>query len=391
MAWLSGWNFRKEFTVSHSSGILTDYQMKLYVGQSTSTSGRQISCNSACKSDFSDLRFTTSDGETLLPYWIELISGTNPNQRADVWIKLDSIATTSTTFYMYFGNDSAVSASSGADTFIVFDDFERGSNGDPIGGDWFGIAGNVTISTMYCYSGTRSARFENTGVAPDMRILCPASENMAIQCRMFKNYTAGGPYFRHGNGTKIMNAYIQNTDIRYYDGSVHDTGLDIYQGIWYELEFRNWNWTAYTYDYYVAGSLAKQSTPMQTSTSYPGNFEIVASLAAGEVVWIDNVLVRNWNAVEPVYGSFGLLEVNPDAITFNIYWSFFPGVTTADTEIADVISPYEHTDLLVDVDYYYIVVAYLDALGLESDPSNEVSAAPWPSTFPETTHGNIIW
>jgi len=75
-------------------------------------------------------------------------------------------------------------------------------------------------------------------------------------------------------------------------------------------------------------------------------------------------------------------------ITFNIYWSFVPGVTTADTKISSVAaSPYEHLDLTAGVPYYYIVVAYDETYDVESSPSNEVSATPTNSY----SDGRIIW
>ena len=136
MGWLSGWTYRKSITLSRAGGAVSNYQMQLLVGESSGATGEDVDCGGNCLSTFNDLRFTTSDGETLLDYWIEVITGTTPNQLATVWIEFDSIGTGATTFYMYYGNAGASSYSSGADTFILFDDFERGSNGDPIGGDW---------------------------------------------------------------------------------------------------------------------------------------------------------------------------------------------------------------------------------------------------------------
>ena len=57
---------------------------------------------------FADLRFTKSDGSTLLDYWIEFITGTSPNLIAKVWIELapspDTIPASpgTYTFYIYY-------------------------------------------------------------------------------------------------------------------------------------------------------------------------------------------------------------------------------------------------------------------------------------------------
>jgi predicted GH43/DUF377 family glycosyl hydrolase len=104
MAWLSGYSYCKSITLSRASGAVTNYQMKLLVGESAGATGEDVDCNSHVQIGFHDLRFTKSDGTTLLDYWIESITGTTPNQLATVWIEFDSIGTGATTFYMYYGN-----------------------------------------------------------------------------------------------------------------------------------------------------------------------------------------------------------------------------------------------------------------------------------------------
>jgi hypothetical protein len=124
---LTGWSYRKSVTLSRASGAVTDYQMKLSVGESSGATGEDVDCGGLCASDFDDIRFTKSDGTTLLDYWIESITGSTPNQLATIWIEFDSIGTGATTFYMYYGNAGAAAYSSGANTFILFDHFDDGS------------------------------------------------------------------------------------------------------------------------------------------------------------------------------------------------------------------------------------------------------------------------
>jgi len=103
MAWLTGWTYRKSVSLSRPSGAVTNYQMKLLVGESAGATGEDVDCNSHVQTDFDDLRFTAVDGTTLLDYWIESITEETPNQLATVWIEFDSIGTGATTFYMYYG------------------------------------------------------------------------------------------------------------------------------------------------------------------------------------------------------------------------------------------------------------------------------------------------
>jgi len=65
----------------------------------------------------------------------------------------------------------------------------------------------------------------------------------------------------------------------------------------------------------------------------------------------------------------------PDAISYSIYWSVKPGVTTTNgTEIDGAISPYTQTGLTNGTTFYYIVVAFYSN-GISAE-SNEVSATP---------------
>jgi hypothetical protein len=130
MAWLSGWTHRKKVTLSRASGAVTNYQMKLLVGESSGAIGEDVNCEGNCKSDFSDLRFTTSDEETLLSYYIESITGVTPNQIATVWVEFNSIGTGATTFYMYYGKADATAVSDIDDAFIFGDDLSQDTAGN---------------------------------------------------------------------------------------------------------------------------------------------------------------------------------------------------------------------------------------------------------------------
>jgi hypothetical protein len=71
--------------------------------------------------DFSDLRFTTSDHQNSISYWIESYT---ESDSAVVWINVPSIGASATeTVYMYYGNPSASSESNPETTFDVFLDF----------------------------------------------------------------------------------------------------------------------------------------------------------------------------------------------------------------------------------------------------------------------------
>jgi len=115
--WLFAWNYRKALIINNTSNSngLTDYQVLTTLDtQSLISSGKM-------RSDCGDIRFTDSDGQTQLNYWIESGCDTSSTK---IWVKVPSIPANSTkTIYVYYGNLSATSASNGDNTFLLFDDF----------------------------------------------------------------------------------------------------------------------------------------------------------------------------------------------------------------------------------------------------------------------------
>ncbi len=117
----SSWPYRKAITITGSTaGAQTNYQVNV-----------NVTYSSNMKSDFSDIRFTDSDGTTLLNQWME---SDTASTSASFWVKIPSIpaSPSTTTIYMYYGNASAVSASSGDNTFNFFDDFNNVLSSNPV-------------------------------------------------------------------------------------------------------------------------------------------------------------------------------------------------------------------------------------------------------------------
>jgi len=110
--WLSGWDYKRPIAIS-SGSALENYQVLVTVNTQELISAKM-------RSDGSDVRFTDSDGLTLISYWIE--SGLNTSSTR-IWVRVPSVPAGSSTIYMYYGNSSAISASNGDTTFDFFDDF----------------------------------------------------------------------------------------------------------------------------------------------------------------------------------------------------------------------------------------------------------------------------
>jgi type II secretory pathway pseudopilin PulG len=115
----SNWQYRKEITVSNN---IEGYQTLINVSKS---SGGDVTCEGNCNDDFSDLRFTNSSSDELIPYWIERkVDG----DYAMVWV---NNKWNETTLYMYYGNSDASCDSSSSDTFpVYFDDWISDNRGD---------------------------------------------------------------------------------------------------------------------------------------------------------------------------------------------------------------------------------------------------------------------
>ncbi|MHA1742855.1 MAG: DUF2341 domain-containing protein, partial [Candidatus Heimdallarchaeota archaeon] len=155
--WLSGWQYRKSHEIQGSTaGAVTDYQVRIKVHYgSEEDSGQDVYLNGKCRTDFGDIRFTASDGQTLLDYWMdEKVDG----DYAVFWVEVPSIPASpgATTIYIYYGNPSATSESDGKATFDLFSDFETGMDG---WSDWSSI-GRAERTSRYSYDGSYSVVFK---------------------------------------------------------------------------------------------------------------------------------------------------------------------------------------------------------------------------------------
>lgn len=123
MAWFnSNWTYRKKLTVSGSTdGSATGYVIPVVVNYGSGTdSGRDVYLNNNCQTDFSDIRFTQSDGATVVEHFREEFTSSS---KAIFWVRLDSVPADpdSAEFYIYYENSGASDSSSGVNTFEEFE------------------------------------------------------------------------------------------------------------------------------------------------------------------------------------------------------------------------------------------------------------------------------
>ena len=123
VGWLEGWNYRKSHVIENATGAGTGYQVMIHVhkGENDDAGENGYLDDEDCRNDFGDIRFTGGDGTTQLPFWVENVTD---GSDARFWVKVaEDLSTENQTIYMYYGNLDETTASSGADTFVYFDDF----------------------------------------------------------------------------------------------------------------------------------------------------------------------------------------------------------------------------------------------------------------------------
>lgn len=120
MAWLSGYSRRKKITVDHTyvDSDLTDFPLLVKI-----TSDSNIGSNA--DSNGYNIRFTSSDGTTLLKYERQAWSGGGGSAATAIfWVKIPNLqGAANTEIYVYYKSDSP---SDGADPTNVWDSNFRG-------------------------------------------------------------------------------------------------------------------------------------------------------------------------------------------------------------------------------------------------------------------------
>jgi len=154
-SWLAGWNYRQAITVDNAGMAETLTNFPLYVPLSSTGNGSGIA--SKILDTGYDIRFTSSDGTTTLPYEREAYSEASGNASGRFWVGVtlnaDNDAETDDTIYLYYGNAAASDGQDTANgTSDVWDgNFEGvwhlGETGTGASGDYKDSTSNANNST----------------------------------------------------------------------------------------------------------------------------------------------------------------------------------------------------------------------------------------------------
>jgi hypothetical protein len=303
-SWYDGsWSFRKSHIITGSAGAGTNYQMRIIANKATGTdSGANIYLGTNVRDDFGDVRFTASDGTTLLDYWLETGS-LNSGSQAAFWVEVAADLGSNQTIYIYYGNSSATTSSNGTNTFTLFDDFTGTSLNTSLwtqrnGGTPSFSGGLMTVSA----NATDPSKIIATGGT--------TNDNLAIVAR-FKVTGGTNDDERVGVGVHTENS----TTPRGYNYVLHDlTNLDEVSFLndataWYTLTGSWTKNTNYIMEVFFTGANARgrlnygtwNSQAMSGRTGYAalniGSFDATS-------VW-DWAFIRKCITIEPSHGIYG--------------------------------------------------------------------------------------
>ena len=95
-------------------------------------------------------------------------------------------------------------------------------------------------------------------------------------------------YFLNGDGTKRIIVRITSGEmLQYYDTAYRDV-CTVSAYAWHLIEFRDINWSAYTYDIYIDGDMKADNVGMQTYSGSNGNMYYGSSAGSGNF-WVDAI------------------------------------------------------------------------------------------------------
>jgi hypothetical protein len=104
--WLTGWDYRKAITIDSTNvdAALTDFPLLVSLASDPNV-------GTYAQADANDIRFTSSDGTTLLDAELEAWSVDSNEATATMWVRVPSVASdANTVVYVYYGNEAAEAA-----------------------------------------------------------------------------------------------------------------------------------------------------------------------------------------------------------------------------------------------------------------------------------------
>lgn len=331
--WDADWQYCKSITITGATGAGTNYQMPFHVyNGSGSDSGEDVYLDGkSLAADYADVRFLAEDNVTVLDCWQFNTSAT----ASYFWVEIaDTLegSGNSTTIYLYYGNSAATPVSDGADTFIIFDDFNDNSidTGKWIIGNDTGKAVNETGGQMTFYRDTSADNgLITTAAGPFIKSVVNITRGVAISADIYA--PTGKTYLQHGIGiVESANdamwffegrwASFWNDAARYWEeegGSESEIQLDATDYIAYSNSFEiKFYYTNGTNAMYINGTLKGFGTNANlANTTECKAYAFLRTHTTTATATVDNFIVRAWVPNGPTYGDWSAEEEAPAADT----------------------------------------------------------------------------
>lgn len=327
MAWYDA-NYlnRKLITIAGTAdGAQTNYQLKLNVYKSAGNdSGNSVYLGTKVKDDFSDIRFTKTDGTSLLDYWVEsVVSGTS----AVIWIEFDSIpiAAGTATFYIYYNYASAATASNGTNTFIKFDDASSDQSANYTLRDLYNASLSATLAWVSASAGYKITITSNDVVMAEINTLSAggayrlrAQLNVTpitghnAQLGLAMRYSASGLYFGRSAhapnvAVKLLDIVKEPTPPNTSQTQLVATNYTNYAtaGAWYRAEVH-----AYGSALYYWNEWEDRSVSVSDASYASGTWGIFGGHDTNSLISFKNITVGKFTANEPTWGAWGAEETS---------------------------------------------------------------------------------
>lgn len=312
MAWLTGWGFRKSHDIDGSVvGPQTDYQVRVTCHYGAGVDGGEhVYLNGKCRTDFQDIRFTDSDGETPLDYWLQ---EKVDSSYAIFWVKIPSIpvAPGSATIYVYYGKSDATTISNILNTWLWGDEFNATGN-------WLKEQGTGLWSI---HDGILDID-ANLNTGPDFAVYNGdyPDNTIAGRCLARSRYTADRPEgaaykIGSGDGTRPPNmTVVPNTAVPQLWAYLDDAGFwgalgakAFVQGTWYLVE---WRYIINDFAGWVDGVEIGATDPAIEPVAAYNDYAMIECYRMQ--IEIDWIVYGKYVEPEPAHGAWGSEETPPE-------------------------------------------------------------------------------
>jgi len=257
MTWLTGWIRRKTHVINQKAGAGTNYQVPIKVYKGVGVDGTEtyhdvimgkVYCGGNCQDNFGDIRFTASDGTTLLAYWIH--DDVSSGVYAVFWVKITGDLTAgNVTIYIYYDTVGATATTENmANTFLLsIDDQETALDTLPaslVDTSTGSCGGTPLVKNDQFKYGDRSFKLTDScndgySVVENTPVTRPLGNYCVLDCYVRQLNCDFYAFITVSNAAKATFIYLDHggDDFSYLDGStVYHKIFTAVDNIWYHIQ-----------------------------------------------------------------------------------------------------------------------------------------------------------